>query len=159
MSSKGTLPVAGHAGAHASLLLRPVKIDKHGPAFVKRDVVAFVYRLVLTEDFFHKKAKIMNEDAEKAIATTEDMTKRFSETLDRFLKMENSIATRSKAVSSAVREAADRMASSLQRIEKTANFDRLERFVVLLERAAAAMQTLSELEDDGKLNRLSEALR
>jgi hypothetical protein len=45
------------------------------------------------------------------------------------------------------------------KVEKTANFSNLERYVNLLERAATAMSTLAELEKEGKLDKISSALK
>jgi hypothetical protein len=64
-----------------------------------------------------------------------------------------------KKVSGSVRKAADDLASGLAKVEKTANFSNLERYVSLLERAATAMSTLAELEKEGKLNKISSALK
>ena len=51
------------------------------------------------------------------------------------------------------------MSEGLSRIEKQANFDNLERYVTLLERANVALSALAELEKNGKLNKISEALK
>jgi hypothetical protein len=51
------------------------------------------------------------------------------------------------------------MAAGLAKVEKAANFDRLERMVDLLERAAVAMSTLAEMEKSGQLAKLSEAIK
>ena len=51
------------------------------------------------------------------------------------------------------------MSEGLSRIEKQANFDNLERYVALLERANVALSALAELEKNGKLNKISEALK
>jgi hypothetical protein len=51
------------------------------------------------------------------------------------------------------------MASGLIKMEKSANFNNLERYVSLLERAASAMQTLADLEKAGKLDKIAGALK
>lgn len=61
--------------------------------------------------------------------------------------------------SGGVRDAADKLAAGLNKIEKAANFDRLERYVELLERAAKAMDLLATLEQSGKLEKIAGALR
>jgi hypothetical protein len=142
-----------------NLGLRPVKIDKRGPAFTREDVTACCMRLILTESYFEQKAKTMMEDAEKAIEKTEKMTAGFSETLEKFLSMEKNVAEQSKRAAGSVRDAGEKLAQGLAKVEKAANFDRLERYVVLLERAAAAMTTLAELETSGKLEKIASAIR
>ena len=59
-----------------------------------------------------------------------------------------------KKASGDVRDVANKLAEGLIKIEKVANFERLERYVELLERAAQAMSVLAELEKNGKLEKL-----
>ncbi len=48
---------------------------------------------------------------------------------------------------------------TIQNLDKVANFEKLERQVQLLERAQKAMQSLSELEKDGRLARIVLAIK
>jgi hypothetical protein len=101
----------------------------------------------------------MNADIKTAIDLTEEADKRFASALDAFTKTHIDFSNSAKKASSSVRTAADTMAAGLARVEKAANFDRLERMVDLLERAAAAMSTLAEMEKSGQLAKLSEAIK
>ncbi len=83
----------------------------------------------------------------------------FNISLNRLIEAERKIAEQSRKVGQQVRISANEMGEGLRRIEKTADFNKLERYVVLLERAAAAMSTLAELEKNGKLGRISAALK
>lgn len=139
--------------------LKVFKYDKHGPAFKKDDVDKMCMKMVVNETFFERHVKDMTTDAEIAIEKTEKVTKEFSESLDRFLIVEKRFADQSKRASGAVRDAGEKLANGLSRIEKAANFDRLERYVVLLERAATAMNTLADLEASGKLDKIAGAIR
>lgn len=142
-----------------SLGLIPVGYDKEGPKYSQADVDARVVKCILVEDYFKKVTKHMNDDIKTAIDLTQDANKRFSAVLDAFTKTHKNFAESAKTASSSVRTAADTMAGGLAKIEKAANFDRLERMVDLLERAAAAMSTLAEMEKSGQLAKLSEAIK
>ena len=85
--------------------------------------------------------------------------KEFNIALNRFVDLEAKIADSAKRASGSVRDSGEKLAQGLARIEKQANFSRLEQYVVLLERAASAMKTLSELESSGKLDKIAGALR
>jgi hypothetical protein len=140
--------------------LRPAGYDKHGPKWLRSDVEkAVVRRILSSSDYFTYRAKQMNDDVAKATEITEGATKRFSQVLHEFDKTHVEFSNSAKKASSSVRVAADAMASGLLKIERTANFDRLERMVGLLERAATAMTTMAELEKGGQLKKISEAIK
>ena len=142
-----------------SLMIAPAKYDRHGPLYRQSDVEHAVITHILIEDYFTGMAKSMNADVYKAIEITEDANKRFSTVISAFSKTHTEFSDSAKKASSTVRTAADTMAAGLSKIEKAANFDRLERMVILLERAATAMHTLAEMEKSGQLQKLSEAIK
>lgn len=140
--------------------LKPAGYDKHGPKWLRSDVdKAVIRRILSSSDYFTYRAKQMNDDVTKATELTQEATKRFSLVLADFQKTHTEFSDSAKKASSSVRVAADAMASGLLKIEKTANFDRLERMVGLLERAATAMTTMAELEKGGQLKKISEAIK
>jgi hypothetical protein len=139
--------------------IKPVGYDKEGPKYSEANVNAVVIKCILIEDYFKKVTYPMNNDIETAIDLTKEANKRFASVLNAFTKTHNDFSDSAKKASSSVRTAADTMASGLAKIEKVANFDRLERMVDLLERAAAAMSTLAEMEKSGQLAKLSEAIK
>lgn len=140
--------------------LKPAGYDKHGPKWLRSDVdKAVIRRILSSSDYFTYRAKQMNDDVTKATELTQEVTKRFSLVLEDFQKTHTEFSDSAKKASSSVRVAADAMASGLLKIEKTANFDRLERMVGLLERAATAMTTMAELEKGGQLKKISEAIK
>lgn len=64
-----------------------------------------------------------------------------------------------KKISGSVRESADKLGNGLLRVEKMADFNKLERYVDLLERAANAFNQLAELEKTGKLEKIAASIR
>lgn len=139
--------------------IRPVKNGKNGPMYLKSDVDSCVVKLINSESYFEKRASQMKSDVEKAIEKTNQATDGFASALDKFTDVERKFAEQSKKSSGNVRDAGEKLAQGLARIEKAANFDRLERYVDLLERAATAMISLAELEKSGKLEKISQAIR
>lgn len=142
-----------------TFVLAPARIDKHGPLFKKTDLDRTCMQMILGGTFFERHRKDMTTDAQIAIEKTESVTKEFSESLDRFISVEKRFADQSKRAVGSVRDASEKLASGLAKVEKAANFDRLERYVALLERAASAMNTLAELEASGKLDKIAGAIR
>lgn len=139
--------------------IKPAKIDKNGELFDVRDVNNFIVKRIVVGDYFNDMGKIMTTDAKKAIELLGDVEARIESGLDRFIKTHHRFAAESKKASGSVRDSASKLAEGLLRIEKSANFDRLERYVDLLERAAKAMDSLAELEKTGKLEKIANAIK
>lgn len=102
---------------------------------------------------------MISTDYEKASEIAENAEKMFKRNVSNLMGTTDELQTNIKKVSGAVRKAADDLASGLIKMEKTANFSNLERYVKLLERSATALTTLAELEKEGKLNKITTALR
>lgn len=139
--------------------VKPIKYDKKGPAYSQDEVNLAIVKKINNEEYFSMKAKAMGKDIECAIEKTELTIKEFNTVIDRFFHIESSFIDKSKKASSGLRDAAEKMAQGISRVEKAANFERLERYVILLERAAEAMNTLAKLESEGKLEKIAGALK
>ena len=101
----------------------------------------------------------MSNQIDEATAVVNDAQKKFNHALESFMSTHQVFAESVKKTSSQVRESADKLMNGLQKVEKTADFNRLERYVDLLERAAVAMNSLAELEKQGKLEKIASALK
>jgi hypothetical protein len=109
--------------------------------------------------FLTRGAKIMSVDINNAARVLNEAEKNLMTASDRYQEKSTHLSQIAKKCSGDVRKAADDLASGLAKVEKTANFSNLERYVSLLERAATAMQTLAELEKAGKLDKIAGALK
>lgn len=115
---------------------------------------------ILNGNYFERRAKnFMTQDFKNAAQVCDEATKLFNTAFNHMLAAESKISDAAKKTSGNVRKAADDLHSGLQKIEKVASFDRLERAVSVLERAAAALTVLAELEKDGKLERIASAVK
>lgn len=140
--------------------IKPKKQDSKGLAWSLQEVMEHAAGDILNGNYFERRSKsYMSTDFEAATKVCDDATKLFNASMNHMLAAEAKIAEASKKTSGSVRKAADDLHSGLLKIEKVANFDRLERTVAVLERAAAALTVLAELEKDGKLERIATAVK
>jgi hypothetical protein len=148
-------------GVHQSFLAKPDVIDSKGFGWsVERITNSMAIELSSEAGtYLTRKAKMISIDYEKATEITETADKMFKRNISNLILTTDELQNNIKKVSGNVRKAADDLAAGLSKVEKTANFANLERYVSLLERAATAMSTLAELEKDGKLNKISSALK
>lgn len=141
------------------ICVNPVFVDKSGPKYSRESANRMCLKMIDSENFFERKAKFMTNDAERATEKVETVIRDFSIALDRFMETEKNFVEAAKKASGSVRDAGERLSQGLSRVEKAANFDKLGQYVILLERAAAAMTTLAELEASGRLERIANSLK
>jgi hypothetical protein len=101
----------------------------------------------------------MKPDYDNATKIIEEAHAKFDNAVAKLLKSEQQISDTTKKASENVRIATSKLAEGLTRIEKQANFDKLERYVELLERAEKSITALSLLENNGKLEKIISALK
>ena len=140
---------------------KPDVIDRYGPGWTVERVNTAIATELASDvgTYLTRKAKMILTDYEKATEITETADKMFKRNISALMNTTEELQTNIKKVSGNVRKAADDLAAGLTKVEKTANFANLERYVNLLERAATAMSTLAELEKEGKLDKISSALK
>lgn len=98
-------------------------------------------------------------DFRAATETIDAMVDHLDEAHSRMLKSMDAVAKGATDASRKARSSANDMAAMLDKINRGTNYERLERNVALLERTAAAMQALSDLEKTGQLSRVIKALQ
>ena len=107
----------------------------------------------------HRRLKNMEKECNFAAAEADKLADAFSKSLDRVIEKQDALASGIKTVSTNARKAANEIGEAMQRLERIMSLDKLERSVCTLERAAAALSTLAELERNGHLGRVIEALQ
>ena len=128
------------------------------PCYTERRCNDWVAKAINNEIFFKIKAKKMSEDYVKATEIVDKAQSGFDCSLKKLMKSEDDIASKTKRVSEDVRKSTAKLGEGLARIEKLANFDRLEKYVELLERAEKAINSLAELEKTGRLEKIASAI-
>jgi hypothetical protein len=141
--------------------MKPDVIDRHGFGWSVEKINNAIATETASENgtYFTRKAKMISPDYEKASEIMVEADKLFKRNASNLMQTTDELQNNVKKVSGNVRKAIDDLASGLVKVEKTANFPNLERYVLLLERAATAMTTLAELEKEGKLNKITNALK
>ncbi|AOI94819.1 hypothetical protein [Burkholderia sp. LA-2-3-30-S1-D2] len=140
--------------------LKPIRQDSEGPLFDPAEAATMIANSINADtNYFQRKTKDMNTDFAKAESATCDAIALFERSLARMVDAEKQVAASTKKAAGSVRKSANELGDTMQRLLKTADIDRLERYATVLERMAAAMQTLATLEIDGKLDRIVSAIR
>ena len=140
---------------------KPDVIDRHGPGWSVKKVTNAIATELVSESgtYITRRVKMISPDYEKASEVAETAEKMFKRNVSSLMGTADELQANIKKVSGNVRKAADDLASGLVKMEKAANFSNLERYVTLLERAATALTTLAELEKEGKLGKITTALK
>lgn len=140
--------------------LKPVGQDSKGLKWLVQDVKTCVVNEVSTSNDFQKRSAVMVKDnIKEVVEILDNVTDLFSVSLDNLHTKQTAIEAQCKKVSSSVRDSANKLGEGLVRVEKMADFNKLERYVALLERAAIAFESLAELEKTGKLEKIALAIK
>lgn len=140
--------------------LKPVGYDRKGPMWRKDDLDKVILQEIQhSNSYQNRRAKNVATSIEEATEIVNETTKLFSAAVSALSAKHSHLEETAKKVSGSVREQADKLASGLSRVEKAADFDKLERYVILLERAATAFSTLADLEKTGKLEKIAASIR
>jgi hypothetical protein len=139
--------------------IKPAGYDKHGPLFEKTDIERIILQDVIQGTHLTMKRKKMNNEIKEAIRSVEEETKMFTHAISNLQHQEQVLSDATKKASGSVRKSANELGEGLLRVEKMADFNKLERYVGLLERAAIAFESLAELEKTGKLEKIALAIK
>lgn len=152
--------VERHMSTTAVGALTPVNPGERRAAFEYRRVVALYTETVKHQPHeMNRRAKLMTTSTQEAIDTIDAVERQAAAAIDRLASTSTRFDQMGKEISARVRSETERLATGLRKIEATANFEQLERRTVLLERMAAALTTLADLEHTGKLERVIGAMK
>ena len=102
---------------------------------------------------------MVKDNVKEVAEILDDVTTLFTKSVGNLQTKQAEIEAQCKKVSSSVRDSANKLGEGLLRVEKMADFNKLDRYVSLLERAAAAFESLAELEKTGKLEKIALAIK
>ena len=94
--------------------------------------------------------------AEKPVTEAEQI---FSRSLDNMLTSHEALTEKVKRICGSVKDYSVKLGNGLLQVQRTADFDKLEKQVSILERAAQALTTLSELNEKGKLESIIKSIK
>lgn len=108
---------------------------------------------------FKGTAKNMNTEINNATEEVKGFIRELSGEVSKLRAQQAEICDTAKKTSGHVRDAVEKLANGVKKIESAANFDKLERMTNLLERAADAMERLDNLQTSGKLDKILNAIK
>lgn len=138
-----------------------LRVDRFGPAYSLKSVVNIVTTELNNENgtYITRGVKAMTKDIDTARTILNEAEKLINTAMEAYQDRAGQLSATVKKSSGDVRKAADDLAQGMMKVQKQADFNNLERYVLLLERAAVAMTTLAELEKAGKLQKIAGALK
>ena len=140
--------------------IKVLKRDKSGCHYLVSDCDKYLVKLInVSKTYFKERGKHMTDEIDQASLQIDEALEKFKERLNKFNSLEQTFSSNAKKVASDIKIAQERLNQGLTRIDKAANFDKLERYVLLIERAAEGMERLAELEKTGKLEKIIDALK
>jgi hypothetical protein len=142
-------------------LLAPIGYDKNGPKFSFEKTRLLMANLINApaSTHFYQRTRRMINDLESARIQIDQHVNNLDSSIEKLCLREKQFAEASKQSSGRLRDSVHRLADGLAKVEKTANFDRLERYADLLERIEKSLSSLAEMEKNGILNKVSGALK
>ena len=139
--------------------LEVVKYDREGACFDSAQIARLCCKAIDGEFYFKMRGKAMNKDLDGYTHILESAALKVSDKVDELVAGAVKLKESVKRSAGKIKDAHHKLADGIAKIEKTANFDRLERYGELLERAESAMTALAELENSGKLDKIAGALK
>lgn len=136
-------------------------ISQRGEVLADHDtVMSFVAQDINTGGHLQRQtAKHITPDMQAASATVEAMTDHLATVQKRMLAEMDALAAAAKDASRKARTSATDMSALLDKFNRSTDYVRLERNVAIIERMAAALGTLAELEKSGHLSKLMKGLQ
>lgn len=112
-------------------------------------------------DYFQQNTKIRTtpDSLEKAAETLKKAQKVFWEQMEEMNKKADELEGSARKVSGRIRDSQQKLMDHFKKFDSSLNLDRLEKQVVLLERAADAMERLNALQETGKLDKILSAVK
>lgn len=139
--------------------LKPIHGFKDGPGFDAKDVIRLCLGAMKANDYFSSRSKKMNEDLQQATDDVNKWIDNLDKGIDKIVETEARVAQKAKNAASSIKNTAEKLGQSLHKIERQADFSKLEKQIELIERATAAFNTLAELEQSGTLDKVINAIR
>ena len=142
-------------------LQHPDKVIKNDPLWTTKSVAKALAKIVNNnpELYFQQKKRNIMKEINNATNIMDKAIEHFDTTYKRFESIETAIQKNIKTKAGDIKSAEEKLMQGLARIEKAANFDRLQQYVTLIERASIAMKILADLEKDGRLDKIASAIR
>lgn len=138
----------------------PIGQDSKGLKWSVTQIADNIVNEIKSNNNFQKRmVNEMRDNLKDAAETIDGLAELFNNQVKNLGDKREALEVSCKKVSSSVRDSANKLGEGLIRVEKMADFNKLERYVDLLERAASAFNQLAELEKTGKLEKIAASIR
>lgn len=139
--------------------MEPIGHDRHGAMWSAHQVRNLIAKEISDGTHFKRRIKTIMTDFQNVTDTCANATLAMHKAIDDMVQTQTKLADAAKKTSGSIRGSANDIKEGLERIERSANFDKMTNYVVLLERMAVAMATLADIERTGKLERIVDAIK
>jgi len=140
--------------------LKPVSYDRNGAMWDREEVRGAVAENIKAGDrHLNISRKNMQKTTKEAKKEVDAFTGELIRSIENMSKKQKELEEVAKKASGSVRRSARDLSDGLIKIQKEADFDKLERYTELLERCASAMDSLAKLEKSGTLEKIASAIR
>jgi hypothetical protein len=142
-------------------LQHPDKVIKSDPLWTGESVTKALAKIVNNnpELYFNQKERNIMKEITNATDIMDKAIEHFDKSYKRFELIETAMQKNIKTKAGDIKAAEEKLMQGLARIERAANFDRLQQYVTLIERASSAMKILADLETEGRLDKIATAIR
>tara|TARA_R110000824_G_C14781187_1_gene632021 strand:- start:66 stop:521 length:456 start_codon:yes stop_codon:yes gene_type:complete len=142
-------------------LQHPDKVIKNDPLWTGESVTKALAKIVNNnpELYFNQKERNIMKEITNATDIMNKAIEHFDKSYKRFELIETAMQKNIKTKAGDIKAAEEKLMQGLARIERAANFDRLQQYVTLIERASSAMKILADLETEGRLDKIATAIR
>ena len=142
-------------------LQHPDKVIKNDPLWTGESVTKALAKIVNNNPklYFNQKERNIMKEITNATDIMNKAIEHFDKSYKRFELIETAMQKNIKTKAGDIKAAEEKLMQGLARIEKAANFDRLQQYVSLIERASSAMKILADLETEGRLDKIATAIR
>ena len=143
------------------VLQHPDKVIKNDPLWTGESVTKALAKIVNNnpELYFNQKERNIMKEITNATDIMDKAIEHFDKSYKRFELIETAMQKNIKTKAGDIKAAEEKLMQGLARIERAANFDRLQQYVTLIERASSAMKILADLETEGRLDKIATAIR
>ena len=142
-------------------LQHPDKVIKNDPLWTGESVTKALAKIVNNNPklYFNQKERNIMKEITNATDIMNKAIEHFDKSYKRFELIETAMQKNIRTKAGDIKAAEEKLMQGLARIEKAANFDRLQQYVSLIERASSAMKILADLETEGRLDKIATAIR
>jgi hypothetical protein len=142
-------------------LQHPDKVIKNDPLWTGESVTKALAKIVNNNPklYFNQKERNIMKEITNATDIMDKAIEHFDKSYKRFELIETAMQKNIKTKAGDIKAAEEKLMQGLARIERAANFDRLQQYVTLIERASSAMKILADLETEGRLDKIATAIR